>query len=119
MRISDWSSDVCSSDLTKAVQAARKIPPHALPDRAGGYPERRDRTQNVVPVPQDGGYRDKARYRWARNVASQAHDKPTPPADRRNRSKPGQGPAMTDAVDGRARPHVPQRWRSRPSTTNT
>src|SRR3546814_17844978 len=91
MRIIDWSSDVCSSDLasahwrgniccptrirrsgksdrTNAVQAARKIPPHALPDRAGGYPERRDRTQNVVPVPRDGGYRDQARYRWAHNV---------------------------------------------------
>src|SRR3546814_2368391 len=99
MRIIDWSSDVCSSDLasahwrgniccptrirrsgksdrTNAVQAARKIPPHALPDRAGGYPERRDRTQNVVPVPRDGGYRDQARYRWAHNVAYQARDKP-------------------------------------------
>src|SRR3546814_16993029 len=124
MRIIDWSSDVCSSDLasahwrgniccptrirrsgksdrTNAVQAARKIPPHALPDRAGGYPERRDRTQNVVPVPRDGGYRDQARYRWAHNVAYQARDKPTPPADRRHRSAPGQGQAMTAAVAGR------------------
>src|SRR3546814_20308222 len=88
------------SDRTNAVQAARKIPPHALPDRAGGYPERRDRTQNVVPVPRDGGYRDQARYRWAHNVAYQARDKSTPPADRRHRSAPGQGQAMTAAVDG-------------------
>src|SRR3546814_2001869 len=36
MRISDWSSDVCSSDLAKAVQALRPLEPAILTVHAAG-----------------------------------------------------------------------------------
>src|SRR3546814_10701125 len=52
MRISDWSSDVCSSDLARAVRAKA-----AAPDRAGQAPEspssHRRRTPRHAPVGSD------------------------------------------------------------------
>src|SRR3546814_8238688 len=36
MRISDWSSDVCSSDLTAAIDDADAAPRQHAPDMAGG-----------------------------------------------------------------------------------
>src|SRR3546814_20736826 len=38
MRISDWSSDVCSSDLMLLVAAAGNEGPHAAPVFPAGYP---------------------------------------------------------------------------------
>src|SRR3546814_6513072 len=43
MRISDWSSDVCSSDLTRATGEKQGIPRHRpipgiVPERGGGRP---------------------------------------------------------------------------------
>src|SRR3546814_12918513 len=44
MRISDWSSDVCSSDLDMAMQSRLKIPVWFMGDVAHGY-------RIVMPVP--------------------------------------------------------------------
>src|SRR3546814_6961034 len=52
MRISDWSSDVCSSDLVAALGEARHQVDgcsHPVLDRAGGVPHHRE----VLVVPRD------------------------------------------------------------------
>src|SRR3546814_21010655 len=37
MRISDWSSDVCSSDLLRVIPEGRTVPAEALDRIAGSY----------------------------------------------------------------------------------
>src|SRR3546814_11136426 len=58
MRISDWSSDVCSSDLTKLAQARHRVEAaKRRTDTRGWVVQRRERTRHLIEL---GGLVQKA-----------------------------------------------------------
>src|SRR3546814_5246075 len=58
MRISDWSSDVCSSDLLRGVRLARRRRPKAGVDRSA---HREDVREIISPVDLPGEFRAEVR----------------------------------------------------------
>src|SRR3546814_15146676 len=55
MRISDWSSDVCSSDLTGTVRNVdQRAVYQSQPLQAGGGPFRRDKSRALPEPPNPG-----------------------------------------------------------------
>src|SRR3546814_17446154 len=87
MRISDWSSDVCSSDLLREADGVSPLPPHRL--AGGGAGAGGDRVRRVrAPVerrPQLPGLADLLR---SRRVADRRQRSRRP---RRQRDPPGGG----------------------------
>src|SRR3546814_3418557 len=85
MRISDWSSDVCSSDLLREADGVSPLPPHRL--AGGGAGAGGDRVRRVrAPVerrPQLPGLADLLR---SRRVADRRQRSRRP---RRHRDPPG------------------------------
>src|SRR3546814_3827147 len=65
MRISDWSSDVCSSDLTLRTGAATMLPPAAMSPIGAPFRE----YMRVSPPPMKGfaGKCRRVLLRWRRN----------------------------------------------------
>src|SRR3546814_9082470 len=69
MRISDWSSDVCSSDLVQPVQARDAV--RRLP---AGQPLSRRRTEEARPVDAGDPRRDQAGRRLGAGPVAAARD---------------------------------------------
>src|SRR3546814_1207069 len=86
MRISDWSSDVCSSDLPAALGQGLRRRHHPLPDDPPG---RQRQPAEAARVPRDRKAGRQRLERRDRQVLAVDQDRPGPPGlPRRDRRQP-------------------------------